>query len=122
MIKEGVVRFAGDNYSLVSFVLPAGATIVDKPLVEIEEAFALGGTTPTINIGVSGSHGTNYFCEISEAQAEAAGTYISAAPAGTLAVDTPLAANATIVVALDGTNPTITAAGKAKVVFRYRTI
>lgn len=121
-VKEGVVRFTGENYSLVSFKLPAGAAIVGKPLVEIEEAFALGGTSPTINIGTSGSHGTNYLCEISEAQAEAAGTYASAAPAGTLAVDAPLAAETTVVVALDGTNPTITAAGKAKVVFQYRVI
>lgn len=122
MVKEGVVVFTGENYSLVSFKLPAGAAIVGKPLVEITEAFALGGTTPTINIGVSGSHGTNYLAEISEAQAEAVGTYASAAPAGTLAVDAPLAAEATIVVGLDGTTPTITGAGKAKVVFQYRVI
>lgn len=121
-VKEGVVVFTGDNYSLVSFKLPAGAAIVGKPLVEITEAFVLGGTTPTINIGVSGSHGTNYLAEISEANAEAVGTYASAAPAGTLAVDAPLAAEATIVVGLDGTNPTITAAGQCKVVFQYRVI
>ena len=53
-VKEGVVVFTGANYDLVSFSLPAGAAIVGKPLVEITEAFALGGTTPTINIGVSG--------------------------------------------------------------------
>lgn len=122
MVKEGVIVFTGENYGLVSFSLPAGAAIVGKPLVEITEAFALGGTTPTINIGVSGSHGTNYLAEISEAQAEAVGTYASAAPAGTLAVDAPLAAAATVVVALDGTTPTITAAGKCKVVFQYRVI
>jgi hypothetical protein len=121
-VKEGVVTFTGENYASVAFSLPAGATIVGKPLVEITEAFVLGGTTPTINIGVSGSHGTNYLAEISEAQAEALGTYASAAPAGTLAVDTPLAAAASIVVALDGTNPTITAAGQCKVVFQYRVI
>ena len=122
IVKEGVVLFAGDTYSSVSFKLPAGAYIVDKPTVEITEAFDLGGTTPTINIGVSGSHGTNYLAEISEAHAEAIGTYVSAAPAGTLAVDTPLAAEATIVVALDGTNPTAAAKGQAKVVFRYKVV
>jgi len=121
-VKEGVVVFTGDNYASVAFSLPAGAAIVGKPLVEITEAFVLGGTTPTINIGVSGSHGTNYLAEISEANAEAVGTYASAAPAGTLAVDTPLAAAASIVVALDGTSPTITAAGQCKVVFQYRVI
>lgn len=121
-VKEGVVVFTGDNYDDVAFTLPAGAAIVGKPLVQITEAFVLGGTTPTINIGVSGSHGTNYLAEISEANAEAVGTYASAAPAGTLAVDAPLAAAASIVVALDGTNPTITAAGECKVVFQYRVV
>ena len=122
-LKEAVVNFTGANYSQVAFQLPAGARIVAAPLVEIHEAFLLGGTTPTINIGVSGSHGTNYFCEISKPQAETVGTYQSAAPAGTLATSaSPLAAAAAIVVALDGTTPTITAAGAAKVVVQYQVI
>ena len=121
-IKEAVITFTGESYTSVAFTLPAGALIVHTPTVEITEAFVLGGTTPTINIGTSGSHGTNYFCEISEANAEAVGTYSSAAPAGTLALNTPLAAATNIVVALDGTNPTITAAGQAKVVVTYRVI
>lgn len=123
MVREQVVYFTGSNYSQAAFTLPAGAHILSAPMVEIEEAFVLGGSTPTINIGVSGSHGTNYACEISEAQAEATGTYLSAAPAGTLAIAAaPLTAAASMVVALDGTNPTITAAGKAKVVIRYEVI
>lgn len=122
-IKELVVSFTGANYSQVAFTLPAGARIIAAPIVEILEAFNLGGTTPTINIGVSGSHGTNYFCEISEAQAEAIGTYQSAAPLGTLATTAaPLAAAANIVVALDGGTPTATAAGAAKVVVQYQVI
>jgi hypothetical protein len=118
--QELVVYFTGANYSQVSASLPAGAYILGKAIVEIEEAFNLGGTTPTINIGTSGSHGTNYFCEISEAQAEAIGTYIGGAPLGTLAVEAVLAANTAIVVALDGTAPTATGAGKAKIVVKYR--
>jgi hypothetical protein len=122
-IKEAVINFTGANYTQVAFRLPAGARIVAEPLVEIHEAFLLGGTTPTINIGVSGSHGTNYFCKISKPQAESVGTYQSAAPAGTLATSaSPLAAAANIVVALDGTTPTITAAGAAKVVVQYQVI
>jgi len=122
-VREQVVYFTGENYSQVAFTLPAGAQLVNTPIVEIEEAFVLGGTTPTINVGVSGSHGTNYAVEISEAKAEAVGTYLSAAPAGTLALTAePLTAAASIVVALDGTTPTITAAGKAKVVFWYRVV
>jgi hypothetical protein len=86
-------------------------------VVEVQEAFNLGGTTPVINIGVSGSEGTNRVAQISKAQAEAVGTY-SIAPAGTLAVNTPLAAPATIGVALGGTSPTSTSAGRVKVSFR----
>lgn len=122
-VRSQVINFTGANYSQVAFTLPAGARIVAAPLVEVVEAFALGGTTPTINIGVSGSHGTNYFAEISEAQAEAVGTYQSAAPAGTLATSAaPLAAAVNIVVALDGTTPTITSAGACKVVVQYQVI
>lgn len=115
------VLFDGANYTQVSFVLPAGTTVAGNAMVEVTEAFALGGTTPTINVGVSGSHGTNYLAEISEAQAEAVGTY-SVASAGTLAVNTPVAAATTIVVGLDGTTPTITSAGKCKVVIPIRNI
>ena len=122
-IKELVVNFTGANYTQVAFSLPAGARIVAAPIVEIAEAFNLGGTTPTINIGVSGSATTNYFCQISEANAEAVGTYLSAAPAGTLATTAaPLAAAANIVVALGGTSPTITSAGAAKVVVQYQVV
>lgn len=116
-----VIDFGGADYSTASGTLPAGATIRGPALVEVREAFALGGTTPTINIGVSGSHGTNYLAELSEAQAEALGTY-SLASAGTLAVNTPLAAAVTIVVGLDGTTPTITGAGKARLIIPYETI
>lgn len=116
-----VIDFGGKDYATASGTLPAGATIRGPALVEVREAFALGGTTPTINVGVSGSHGTNYLGELSEAQAEALGTY-SLASAGTLAVNTPLAAAVTIVVGLDGTSPTITGAGKARLIIPYETI
>ena len=116
-----VVLLSGGSYSTVSFTLPAGAVLHSNTIVEVEEAFALGGTAPVINIGVSGSEGTNRIAQVSEAQAEAVGVY-SIAPAGTLAVNTPLASAVTVVVALGGTTPTITAAGKMKVVFSYRMV
>lgn len=112
------VFFDGANYNKVSFTLPAGATIVGNAVVEISQPFDLGGTTPVINIGVSGTEGVNRVAQISEAQAEAAGTY-SVASAGTLAVNTPLAAAATITVALGGTTPTIAGGGLAKVTIPY---
>jgi hypothetical protein len=118
-----VVDFSGESIlaGAVAGVLPAGATIRGPALIEVREAFALGGTTPTINVGVQGSHGTNYLAELSEANAEAVGTY-SAASAGTLAVNTPLSAAATIVVGLDGTNPTVTGVGKARLIIPYESL
>lgn len=120
-VRDISVEFGGDSYSQVSFVLPAGTVVVGQMVAEVTQAFALGGTTPTINVGVSGSHGTNYLGELSEAQAEAVGTY-SVASAGTLLINTPLAAAATIIVGLDGTSPTITSAGKVKISVPVRNI
>lgn len=116
-----VIWFDGANYTSVTGTLPAGATITENAIVEVNEVFNLGGTTPVINIGVSGTEGTNRVAQVSEAQAEALGTY-SIASAGTLAKDTPLAAAATIKVALGGTSPTITSAGKMKLTIRYRVL
>lgn len=120
-VRYFTIDFGGADYATASGTLPAGAVIRGPATVEVREAFALGGTTPTINVGVSGSHGTNYLGELSEAQAEALGTY-SLASAGSLAVNTPLASAVTIVVGLDGTSPTITGAGKARLVIPYESI
>lgn len=114
--RQHILFISGADLTAATIQLPAGFTSTHQTLVEVQEAFNLGGTTPVINIGVSGSEGTNRVAQISEAQAEAIGTY-SIAPAGTLAVNTPLAAAATIVVALGGTSPTATGVGKMKVTF-----
>lgn len=119
--QELVLLVGGDNYLTVTGTLPAGAMVTGHALVEVVEVFNLGGTTPVINIGVSGSEGTNRVAQVSEAQAEAVGTY-AIASAGTLAEDAVLAAAATIKVALGGTSPTITTAGRMKVVIPYRVI
>ena len=113
-VKEGAVTVTAD-YAAVSFTLPAGAIIVDS-FVEVVEAFVLGGTTPTIAVGTSGSAPTNSIVDVAEADAEAIGTYVGV-PAGTMAA--PLAADTTIVVELGGTSPTITSVGKMVVHFRY---
>lgn len=116
--KQLVIFFTGENYLQVRGTLPAGAVIQGNAVVEVSEVFALGGTTPVINVGLSTTEGTNRLAQLSEAQAEALGTY-SVAPAGTLAVNTPLAAAADIRVALGGTAPTATLAGLAKLVVKY---
>jgi hypothetical protein len=120
--RELVIRFSGDTYLTVADVLPAGAMIVGNAMVEIEEAFVLGGTTPLLNVGVLGSEATNRLAQISEAQAEAVGTY-SIASAGTLALNTVLAADAQIRVTLTGGGSnTIGLPGKAKLVIPFRVV
>lgn len=119
--RELVLDIDGDMvgnaaYALLAPKLPAGATVLEA-YAEVTEAFVLGGTTPTINVGTEGSEGTNGV-EISEAQAEAVGTYdITSTVAGTWA--NPLAAETTVGLAMDGTSPTVTSAGKMRVVVRY---
>ena len=117
VVKELEIDFRGDTYSYVSATLPKGAKFIEAS-AKIVKAFALGGTTPTINVGTSGSHGTNYAIELSKAQAEAVGTVVyNATGAGTFA--SVLTADTTVVVGLDGTSPTIGTGGLAKVVIRY---
>lgn len=96
--------------------IPAGS-LITAAYVKVSEAFALGGTTPTIDIGTSGSVATNNV-EVSEAQAEATGTYdIFSTAKGTWAAS--LAAATTVAIELGGTTPTKTAAGELEVVIEY---
>jgi hypothetical protein len=109
--------FTAGVYTGPTLTLPAGFTHRGG-LAEVTEVFALGGTTPTINVGVSTTEATNRMAQLSEAQAEALGVY-NMAGAGTLAANTPLAAAATISIALGGTTPTITSAGKLRITVKY---
>ena len=124
-MNEAVFTFDGSNASdgafdlATAFQLPAGA-VVEDVYVKVTEAFALGGTTPTILLGTNGSEVTNGFV-VSEAQAEATGSYdVTSTLTGTWAA--PLAAATTVGIALGGTSPTSTSAGKAKVVVRYAVV
>lgn len=103
-------------YPLVVPTLPAG-TIIKEVFAEVSEAFVLGGTTPALEIGTETSEATNGFT-VSEAQAEAVASYdLTSALSGTWAA--PLAADTTLGLALSGTTPTVTSAGKMRVVIRY---
>lgn len=96
--------------------IPAGALIVGA-YAKVSEAFALGGTTPTIDIGTQGSEDTNAV-NLTEAQGEALGTYdIFSTVAGTWAAS--LVAETVVGVALGGTTPTVGTAGKLEVVIQY---
>lgn len=105
----------GDAF-LVPIKLPVGAVLGDV-IVQVKQAFALGGTNPTILIGTQGSEVTNGFV-ISEAQAEAIGTYnVTSTKTGTWA--SPIAAEATVGVALGGTTPTVTTVGRLDILVKY---
>lgn len=103
-------------YNLLPPALPAGAKII-RVLLEVQEAFALGGTTPAIEIGTEGSEVTNGFT-ITEAQAEATGMYdLTSALSGTWAAQ--LAARTVLGIALTGTSPTNGTVGRARAVIQY---
>jgi len=69
-------KFSGGVYQFVSTeALPVGASPVSAS-VRVSEVFVLGGTTPTIQIGTSGSGAAAVFGSLSEANAEALGTYL----------------------------------------------
>ena len=110
------VMVGNEAFPLDAPVIPAGA-VIDRVTVEVREAFVLGGTTPVIEVGTEGTEATNGFT-ISEAQAEALGTYdLTSALSGTWAA--PLAAATTVGIDLAGGTPTVTSAGKMRVSVRY---
>ena len=98
-------------------ILPAGS-LPTLAYIDVSEVFVMGGTSPTILVGTSGSEATNG-CVVSEAIAEAVGTVdITATLTGTW--NASLAAATTVGVAMGGTSPTATAtAGKARLVVQY---
>ena len=121
VMNELSIEFTGSElssaaYDLLAPKLPAGAIIEDVHMYT-KEAFVIGGTTPTGEVGTEGSEATNGFT-ITEAQLETVGWYdLTSALSGTWAA--PLAASTTVGLAMAGTSPTSTAAGKAEVVIRY---
>lgn len=107
---------SGDGFLAGVVQLPVGAVLSDV-IVQVKEVFVLGGTNPTILIGTQGSEVTNGFV-ISEAQAEAIGTYnVTASKVGTWAA--PIATAAQLGVALGGTTPTVTSAGRLDYYIKY---
>lgn len=104
---------------LIATTLLAGA-LVTGAVVKVKSAFALTGTTPTILLGTSGSEVTNGFV-ISAAQANAVGSYnIFATAAGTWAA--VLAADTLSNIALGGTSPVVTGAGRLEIVLDVKRV
>jgi hypothetical protein len=109
-------KFSGGVYSFnTTEALPVGASPVSAS-VRVSELFVLGGTTPAITVGTTGSGASAVFGSLSEANAEALGTYNLTVTATPLTSTT--AGN--LRVGLSGTSPTVTAAGRATVTVVYR--
>lgn len=122
-LNQFSLEFTGQNitddvWAIQTFSIPAGSKVI-RAFIEVSEAFVLGGTTPTIDIGTDGSEGTNGF-DLTEAQAEAVDVYEETTFAGTWA--DRLVADTLVSVALGGSSPTNTAAGRAKVIIEYALI
>lgn len=128
----GVLRTAGSQNELTLYVtgdiindgflpkvdIPAGA-VITKATAQVTEAFVVTGTSPTILIGTDGSEATNG-AVIDEASAEATGYYdITSTLAGTWDGEAALAADTRVGVALGGTTPAVTDAGRVVVVVTY---
>lgn len=120
-MNELVIDFTGATVNAAAFPLippsfPAGANIEDA-FLEVQEVFALGGTTPAVEVGTEGTEAVNGVT-LSEAQLEALGTYdVTPEISGTWG--TSFATETVVGIALSGTTPTITNAGKARLVIRY---
>ena len=118
MIKQLVVEITGQNIldNVIGLAeLPKGSKVL-RAIVDVEEVFVVAGTTPAINIGTSGSAGTNGFA-ISEAVAEAVGITEITSFNGDYAAE--LAAASLVGVNLSGAGAAVTAVGKMKVVIEY---
>jgi hypothetical protein len=94
--------------------LPVGA-YPKEVYVDVDDAFTLTGTSPTISIGTEGSETTNGF-DISESQAESTGSYVISSFNGTW--DSQLGSDTYVGIDLGGTNPT-TSGGYARITIRY---
>jgi hypothetical protein len=117
--NEYSIQFDAADIGVALFSAPAlpADSLVTAVYLKVSEAFALGGTTPTILVGTDTSEVTNG-AVLDEASAEAVGVYdITASLTGTWAAN--LVAETDIGIVLGGTTPTVGAAGKAEVIIEY---
>lgn len=102
-------------------VIPKGAKF-ENAILRIDEAFVIGGTTPTVQFGAAGSVATNGIV-LTEAEMETVGTKVPASTgAGTWAQasTTGTTAAAKVAFALGGTSPTVDATvGKGTLILTF---
>ena len=102
-------------------VVPKGA-LFRRAVLRVDEAFTMGGTSPTVQIGLAGSVATNGIV-LTQTEMQAIGSKVPASTgAGTWASNsaTGVTAAARVAFALGGTSPTVTAGvGKAVLVMEF---
>lgn len=118
------IALTGETLSgsfLPPVVLPKGAKFV-RAVLRIDEAFNLGGTSPTVQIGAAGSVATNGIV-LTETEMETVGTKTPASTGvGTWAQasTTGTTAAAKVAFALGGTAPTVDATvGKGTLILTF---
>lgn len=118
------IQFTGDSLNgsyLPPVNVPKGA-LLRRTVLHVDEAFALGGTSPTVQFGAAGSVATNGIV-LTQAELQAVGTKVPASTgAGTWATNsaTGTTAAAKVGQALGGTSPTVTAGvGKGVLVLEF---
>ena len=100
--------------------IPKGARFL-RAILRVDEAFDLGGTTPTVRIGAAGSVATNGIV-LTEAEMENVGTKVPASTgAGTWSFTSATGTTADAKVAFDmgGTSPTAARVGKATLILTF---
>lgn len=102
-------------------VVPKGA-LLRRAVLRVDEAFNLGGTSPTVRIGLAGSIATNGIV-LTEAEMENVGSKVPASTgAGSWATNssTGVAAATKVGIDMGGTSPTAAAGvGKAVLVLEF---
>jgi hypothetical protein len=123
-VNRLVIDFTGQSLAdgyVPPVVLPAGSLIQSYRL-DVQEAFVVTGTTPTLRFGAQGSVATNGVV-LTEAELENVGVKTPAsAGAGTWATNSATGVTAAARVAFDlgGTTPAIAAtSGRAQLVIEY---
>lgn len=110
------------TYNGTTLTIPAGFTVKSVTAEVITAFAAMGGTTPTLNVGtVAGTPAVNRAAQFSNAQVQVVGPLdLTSTAAGTLASATPLLAAQVLTIGLGGTTPTVTSGvGKIQVQIRY---
>lgn len=109
----------GDKLGLTVLPFLPARSKVFAAYLEVEEAFTLTGTTPTVAVGTDGSESTNGVTA-AEAQLEAVGVYdLTSTIAGTWAAAGGLVARTDVNVDVSAGAVATGTLGKAKVVVRY---